>query len=649
MLRPRPRSLLNIFLNPATSSRLWLLLILVVAGALRLQNLPAIEHNVDHAYPIWQGLMTLEQGYLPLTAQGTSVLFANPALTGYLYLPALMASRSPFSVYLWVITLNTLGMWFTYAAGRDLFGDRVGLIAALLMALNPWMIEYSRTSWVQALLPFWGPLVFWLFASVWVGSTLRLGRRFLFGCAALAMMTQTYLLAFAALVPVGLLSFLYRRRIGWRTLVVGAFLILIPTALYGASLLSDSASAASKLQEFGQGGARFSTEAWIHAVRLVTGHEYAASRGLNAPIRDAVLRFNLSEIAHYILMGALIAGAVIILRRTRQDPRALITLIWFVLPPLMMSYVSRPVHPFYLLLTLPAGHLLAGMGLEQTGRLLKGAAPRLSVAVGLAVVIGFGVLCTFNVVRYAEESLATPGIDGLTALPVGVGVEMTRKAILPGLRPGQVVFADVDSWILNSLSGRLFEVDRDVNIALTQHYPAQGGKYLFFHPAQTPLPLDYPDDLLSIFSLPDGTWIESYPIDTGVPDHLRMRLNLPSDRGVTLWAAQFDEELLPGTAVNLRLALKITDLPSERVQWLFGPFAHLYDATGQRILIADGAVLPGWGWRQDEVQIKRLTLNIPAGAQPPFQVRVGLYDGVHGLSALFTLPDGTQEAAVPLK
>ncbi len=40
-----------------------------------------------------------------------------------------------------------------------------------------------------------------------------------------------------------------------------------------------------------------------------------------------------------------------------------ILLIWFLLPVLMMSYVSRIVHPFYLLLTVPAGHGLAAWGI----------------------------------------------------------------------------------------------------------------------------------------------------------------------------------------------------------------------------------------------------------------------------------------------
>ena len=56
-------------LNPA---HLILAAILILAALLRLQHLDAIQHNVDHAYPIWQALMTLDRGVFPVTAQGTS-------------------------------------------------------------------------------------------------------------------------------------------------------------------------------------------------------------------------------------------------------------------------------------------------------------------------------------------------------------------------------------------------------------------------------------------------------------------------------------------------------------------------------------------------------------------------------------------------
>src|SRR6185436_17327156 len=89
---------------------------LFLAAFLRFQHLDAIQHNVDHAYPIWQALMTLDRGVFPVTAQGTSVLFANPALTGYLFVPWVALTRSPIGPYIFVIVLNTLAVWSAYSA-----------------------------------------------------------------------------------------------------------------------------------------------------------------------------------------------------------------------------------------------------------------------------------------------------------------------------------------------------------------------------------------------------------------------------------------------------------------------------------------------------------------------------------------------------
>ncbi|PJF33773.1 MAG: hypothetical protein CUN49_17760, partial [Candidatus Thermofonsia Clade 1 bacterium] len=57
--------------------------------------------------------------------------------------------------------------------------------------------------------------------------------------------------------------------------------------------------------------------------------------------------------------------------RTRRDT-AIIALIWGGAPVVLMSYVSQMVHPFYLLLTLPALHALAGIGTAEIAHALKG-------------------------------------------------------------------------------------------------------------------------------------------------------------------------------------------------------------------------------------------------------------------------------------
>ena len=157
----------------ATHSDLLPLALFVLAALLRFSYLSEIEHNVDQAYPIWQALNTLERGQWPLVGQGTSVLFANPALTGYLYLPFVALTRSPLGAYLLVIALNSLAVPMAYRAVRSLLGHSAALVAAVLMAVNPWVIEYSRSTWVQSLLPFFTCALAWLLI---VGSLLGCDR-----------------------------------------------------------------------------------------------------------------------------------------------------------------------------------------------------------------------------------------------------------------------------------------------------------------------------------------------------------------------------------------------------------------------------------------------------------------------------------------
>ncbi len=553
-----------------------------------------------------------------------------------------------------VISLNTLAVWLAYRAARHyepVIGAYGPLITAFLMAVNPWVVEYSRTTWVQCLLPFFACLIFWLFTPVWLGSAARPARRTVLGVVAVTAMTETYLLAFIILAPIGLLFLLSRKHIPWRATAIGAGLFIGVTAIYGAGLYANRDETLKRIGEFSQGPSRLSSEAWSHAVRLVTGRDYAIARGVDAPIADSLLRFNLSEVAHGVLLAALLVGLIVgVLAAFRRNPRAWIVLTWFGLPIALMSYVSRPVHPFYLLVTLPAGYVLAAWGISTALRAIR-LPLRGRIGLFAATGIALTLLSWANVVRFAEQTLAKPGAHGLTALPISAGLAMMNAVAAHVTQPNptnSVLFADVDEWLLDSFAGRLYVVDRDIDTARTLYIPEAGGLYLFFSAPKETLPTPPLDSAPTRLTLVDGSTLSLFAVNRD----LRIAFKqppVPSDMGIAFRGYQMEGALRPGATVTLRTAWSITDLKPDRAQWLLGPFVHVFDGNGNRILIGDGAVTPGANWRLGDWHLKSISMRLPSDAVGPFSLQFGLYDGVHSRGALFTMPDRSLSPTLPVK
>ena len=397
----------------AFAPTLLIILITVVGVWLRFQRVGAIEFNIDQVYPLWQAIQTLDTGALPLIGQGTSVLFANPPLTGYLFVPVLALVRHPAAAFVFTLALNTLALPLAYRALRRMIGTRPALVSAALFAASPWIIEDSRRTWVQSLAPFFVCLIFWALAPLLTGRTDRPARRLLIALIALALFAHTYLLAYAMIAPVAVLLLLHWRRVPLVPLLAGVAVFAALAIPYAAGLARDWDTTRARIDAFAAGDASLSDEALGHALRLVTGAGYATQRGTRAPAEDADLRADLSAAASVVWNVAILAGALralwMLAGRNDATPHqrdvARILLIWFGLPVLLMSYVSRSVHPFYLLLTLPAGHALAGWGVAP---LLK----RRTTAVPLAAVVAATVaLNAINTVRFAQQSAALPGED----------------------------------------------------------------------------------------------------------------------------------------------------------------------------------------------------------------------------------------------
>ncbi len=339
-----------------------------------------------------------------------------------------------------------------------------------------------------------------------------------------------------------------------------------------------------------------------------------------------------------VIAGAVMATRALVRRDATAPPglpapqdAALLLLVWFALPVLMMSNVSQRVHPFYLLLTVPAGHGLAAWGVRP---LLNRRGPALLVA---AAVIGTGAIGGLNAVRFAQDSAAHPGED-VPTLPLAEASHLGDR-LRTYWQPGMAVYGDVDPWTPGTLIGEPVRVERIVQHDRAMLIPPAGGLYLGFRADGDMLPVEplvgerAGDPLV----LRDGVQIDLWRAmpDDVAPDHAA---DAPSDIGARLVGWSLDGDFAPGAHVTLTLAWRIDSVEPDRGVWAFGPYAHVSDADSAQVVNTGGAVIPGVMWKLDDLMLHRFSFDIPADAQGPLVLDVGLYDSVRGVNAIFETP-----------
>jgi len=159
-----------------------------------------------------------------------------PLFSVILALASLVGLDSWGAHYLVVILIGTATVLVTGLAARDVFGDRTGLIAAALVALNPnvWLNDGSVLAESPAILC--TVLVIWAAYRYWYRRTVGWAALIGLGIGALALLrAESWLLVVFVGVPITLL----RRDMPWRDRIVRlvavggvAFLVVLPWVGY---------------------------------------------------------------------------------------------------------------------------------------------------------------------------------------------------------------------------------------------------------------------------------------------------------------------------------------------------------------------------------------------------------------------------------
>ncbi len=629
---------------------------MAVGALFRLLNLAAIRHGYDQSYPIYDALRMLDGGEWLLIGQPSSIFLDNPALMSYIQALPLTLWRSPWAPYLFITFLNWLAIWFVYRLGRQLWNERLGLVAAFLFAVNPWVVFFSGLTWVQGLIPLGTAAVAWgLWPALVAERRPQTAGRVLVAGLAVVLMAQTYIQALGILLPILLLLLLFRGRVPVRPLYVTGALLAIGFLIYGAGLSQRWEANRQKLASLSTDSTFQLTRAgYDHSMRLVTGRDY---EGAHSQPEPGDLRRTLSIAAHTILAAAVLSGVVQAGLAWRKKGRrrriGAILLLWWGIPIALTTYAPYQVHPHYLLLGLPAGHLLAAWGVSP---LLKRKTWPTLISLLFALIAALFLVNVYQAGRAVSENAMWADFDGW-GLAAGqrLGTHVRQLSAPPD--PMQEtyprrIYAQGEDAILSSLSGRyvrtLTELDYPTFVILPGERPLL---YLLFGEAHEPGVLGPQEEIFPGRAMvaADGTTLSFVRVSPYSREEAlalpEVAVDWPNDSGLTLLGVTLngDRTVRPGEVIEGTLYWRVDTLPPERHERYVASFRQLLNEQYQIVANIPGSGQWGYRWQAGDVHVERFQIPVPEDVAPgAYHVAFGLSDPVQQLSFSFHPPDGPE-------
>ncbi|HLG70868.1 MAG TPA: glycosyltransferase family 39 protein, partial [Chloroflexota bacterium] len=340
---------------------------LAVALGLRLWQHDLTPFLDDEAVLLTAASRMLDTKRLALEAGlALSIHVNEPPLVLYLDAIPMLISRNPAWVSACLTALDGLASVLIYKATERLAGRFAGFGAALLFAVAPAAIYYSRRIYYSELVPLCTAIFLLALVQVWqrrssVGLAVAL--------VAAACATELHASA-APLLAVWLAVAILSRRWmkDWRPLAIGAGVVALTLAPYLYLQITTGWPDALGIWRFLREPRVLDASALDAAVTVIGGGIY---RHLLLPYPEPGPPFDL-DAAGWLLVALVVAGAVLAVKR--RTPMHLTLLALLVLPVLASLRHTVGVLPYYLLPALAPAVVLAGMAVGAVPWRLAGAA-----------------------------------------------------------------------------------------------------------------------------------------------------------------------------------------------------------------------------------------------------------------------------------
>lgn len=609
---------------------LTLTLVLLAAAVLRMGWPGLTEFKADEARLLSLAL-EMSQGRFALRGISSSVGLPNFPMSVWLYALPLLIRPHPYAATLFTGLLSTLAVAGTYWLARRYWGVTAALAAAVMYALSPWAIVFSRKIWAQNLLPV--VVIGW---AICAALAFVDGRRpfVALHLLLLAVAVQIHPAA-VGLVPATLVFLVvFRRNVAWRWVAVGIVLALITAAPFlwylGGLWRSGEAITLGAGRVVGGLSAESlrlaATIAVGRGVEALAGEEFAR-RALNLPL----LTLAYSVWIALIGLGILWVGVQVLRNWSSAAVRVGFTwLAWLFAPVLVFLWAWTPIYIHYFIAVLPAPFLLAGVLFQ---RLLADVRPVLRAATWIALLAVAGVLLH----AWAATMVYVAAQPGATAFGVPLATKLaaadTARALRQESGAAEVLIAgtgsapDVDDFPAE-FDALLWDVPRRfVNLNREAVFSGEASVVLLGPRAEDAVSstrVFYLSAAERLTHIGGGDEPETYTVGKLAPDVAPAPQVAVPEVLLANWVRL--------TGYGLR---QIDDTgPLWDVYWWPGDnpdpadyhfFNHLLDATGARVAQSDAAAFTATQWRPGDRVISRFHLPLEIAPAAPLSMRVGMY------------------------
>ncbi len=356
-------------------------LILLVAAFLRLGAFQEALVGADQSSILASAADIAALRDFPLVGMKSSVGVMQTAAVAYLAALPLLLVHRVIAIRWFFSVIDLLALAFLYRAVGRTFGRRAGLIAALLVATSPWLIEFNRWIWYQTLISTFATIAFSaLLLTLRNRTSDRPALIALAMCAATLMgLVHLASLPWAAVLWLLALAVVWRRR-WWGAAAAGALASLTIAAPYANFLIrSHFTDVVTILADGASEGSTWNWSTYRLTLELLTGRQVLETPH-NPLWSQSVLHADaLMSVIPVLLIAAVVVALWQIATDAGRRRAYLFVLAWSVLAPTLFLRSGVHLQHFYLLFVFPAPYVLIAAALGRGLRQTSGASPSLLV------------------------------------------------------------------------------------------------------------------------------------------------------------------------------------------------------------------------------------------------------------------------------